>query len=174
MVVLVIGAILAAIATPSFENLSRNLALNGAANEIASGLQFARSEALQRGRSLVFKLEQRKWQVFQDVNSNEVYDASEELLREGAYSSKIEELANAVVVRYTPGGTGVYNAGVHTHTAYTPGASTCSGDLCICLEVTGHPAPRLVRVRKLGRPSVLGGAGAEQHSQGAAVATVCP
>lgn len=52
MVTIAVLAILAAIAAPSFTGLINDSRLSGAANELVGTLQFARAEALRRGRAV--------------------------------------------------------------------------------------------------------------------------
>ncbi|GHT92926.1 type 4 fimbrial biogenesis protein FimU [Betaproteobacteria bacterium] len=147
MIVVVIIAILAAVTTPMFKEISRKLTLNGAANEIASALQFARSEASRSGQQVSFKLDAlRSWSV---VTSGGV------TLREGAYAERIEPHAS-VTVTYSPAG----------HATYAPTADAfCkNGALCICLVIDDYRLkpdgakliPRLVMVNTIGRPPVVG------------------
>jgi type II secretion system protein H len=155
LIVIAIVAILAALTAPTFENMSRKMALTGAASELASGLQFARSEALRSGKALVFELKtDNSWRIFQDANSNKTYDAGDTLLRENTISTRIAQIpptAAAIQITYTAGGTA----------AYTPSTyEQCEKNksVCICLRIKDHLdfEPRLVRVNNLGRPSVLG------------------
>ncbi|GHT82705.1 hypothetical protein AGMMS49960_17470 [Betaproteobacteria bacterium] len=175
LIVVTIIAILAAITAPSFEGMARKMALNGAASELAAGLQFARSEALRQGRPLIFKLDtERNWKVFRkpEGNAGTSYEPPDDtLLRDNTYSNRIDALAGDIIVRYRPNGT--------ADLADLPEASKkdlCfNNSACICLNITvtdDNFESRLVRVNSLGRPTVLGVTSKDQLGA-AAVQEIC-
>ncbi|MDR2031107.1 MAG: GspH/FimT family pseudopilin [Azoarcus sp.] len=169
LIVVAIATVLSGIAAPSFYEMIRNMALTGAANEITSVLQFARSEALRSNSVLLFTLnENRTWQVIRDVNGNGAHDAGENVLHEGGFSSHIN-LANSPIpkVTFTPSGIARFNP------ATGSGGNCRNGDVCICLTAADYPYPRMIRVKKTGRPVIMGGKGSNQANTGNNVSLVC-
>lgn len=83
MIVMTILAIVISIGVPSFNNLIKNNRLSAASNDIAGALQYARSEAVRRGRTIqVQALDSdiaNGLQVWFDDNSDGNYDAGEEM-----------------------------------------------------------------------------------------------
>lgn len=171
LIVIAISVILAAIAAPSFLNMIRNMALTGAASELVSGLQFARAEALRSNSMLLFTLDtNRTWRIVRDANGNGGHDAGEEVLREGSYSSNIDPVDPGKPVPrviFTSSGVARFDPPEGS------GGNCRNGDVCICLKSANHPQPRMIRVRKLGRPVILGGRLSDQNSAGANVMLVC-
>jgi len=113
LIVIAIAAILAAIAAPSFRKMNRNMAIRGAADELISDIQFARSEAIRTNQTVTLSLDQRTWQVFVDANGNHVHDGNEVLLREGSYSELINAQSSdtALWFEFTPTGMSTSSAG---------------------------------------------------------------
>jgi type II secretion system protein H len=135
MIVVIIAAILAAVAVPSFRSIIRSIAVRGAASELVAGMQYARSEALRNNRDVTFVLEQRKWQIFLDKNKNNTYDAGDDLLRENTYTDQIQALPNRWMLLFHPSG---------LMTIKTPVTAFPAG---ICLETSNSPRiTRLVRL----------------------------
>lgn len=171
LIVIAIAAILSSIAAPSFYNMIRNMALTGAATELVSGLQFARAEALRSNSALLFTLDtNRTWRVIRDANGNGGYDSGEEVLRESSLSDNIDPVEPGKPVPgviFTASGIARFNPPEGT------GGNCRNGDVCICLKASGYPPQRMIRVRRLGRPVILGGKNAEQNSAGTNVMLVC-
>ncbi|MDR2259919.1 MAG: GspH/FimT family pseudopilin [Azoarcus sp.] len=171
LIVIAITAILSSIAAPSFYNMIRNMALTGAATELVSGLQFARAEALRSNSMLLFTLDRnRTWRVIRDANGNGSHDPGEEVLRESSLSDNIDPVEPGKpvpAVIFTASGIARFNPPEGT------GGNCRNGDVCICLKATGYPPQRMIRVRKLGRPVILGGKSGEQNSAGSNVMLVC-
>ncbi len=61
MITLVVMAILAAIALPSFQSIIENRRLAGAADNLFSDLQFARSEAIKQNQTVQFQFNTGNW-----------------------------------------------------------------------------------------------------------------
>ena len=104
LIVIAIAAVVAAVAVPSFKTTSRNMAVRGAANELISGIQFARSEAIRINQTVSLTLNGRTWQVFVDTNGNNIRDSNEALLREGTYSELINDQSAALSFGFAPTG----------------------------------------------------------------------
>jgi len=91
MVVLGIAAILLAFAVPSFQEFVARNRLDGAAQELLTSLQFARSEATRRGAQVTLRLDGTAgskdwgsgWTMFVDANGNGALDTGEEVIRQG-------------------------------------------------------------------------------------------
>jgi type II secretion system protein H len=111
LIVIAIAAILAAVAVPSFQTMNRNMAVRGAADELVSGIQFARSEAIRTNRTVSLLLTGRTWQVFVKSNGNQVRDDNEVLLREGSYSDLIEAQTDSLWLGFSPTGTTILATG---------------------------------------------------------------
>ncbi|MDR2925287.1 MAG: GspH/FimT family protein [Azoarcus sp.] len=105
LVVIAIAAILATIAAPSLKNMIRNMAVRGAADDLVADIQFARSEAARANKKTTLALKDRNWHVFIDKNTNNTYDAGDELLREGSYSEAITAQTSALWFEFEPIGT---------------------------------------------------------------------
>jgi len=78
LVTMSIVGIVLSIAVPSFKDTIRNNRLTADANELITSLNLARSEAVKRGQSVVVRRIppqwENGWQVFVDVNNNNVFD----------------------------------------------------------------------------------------------------
>jgi len=125
LVVITIAAILAAIAAPSFREMNRSMAVRSAADELAAGIQFARSEAIRTNQTVSLLIDGRTWQVFVDTNGNNIRDNSETLLREGLYPELMNAQNPALWFAFAPTGmatssTGTFPASICLTTADTP------------------------------------------------------
>lgn len=95
LITVVIAGILAAVAVPSFQGMIMGGALTAGANDLVSGLQLARSEAVKRGgRVTVCKSASTTdlspscdgsawsdgWIIFGDLDNSGSFDAAEELI----------------------------------------------------------------------------------------------
>jgi len=106
LVTLAIAVILAAIAVPSFRTMNRNMAVSNAADELVTGIQFARSEAIRTNRTVTLSFDGRTWRVFIDTNNNHVFDQdSEVLLRESSYSELMNAQQDTLWFNFAPLGT---------------------------------------------------------------------
>jgi prepilin-type N-terminal cleavage/methylation domain-containing protein len=153
MIVLTIFAILLAIAAPSFDNLIKKMTLVGAANEISSGLQYARAEARRANRTTEFKLDStnHKWEVRLEGDAT-----ATGLLLENTFSDRIV-VPKVVAMKFLPSGRMVRSA-APSPDIDTSNCSTQAADLseCICLKITGLNETRVVRSKILGRATILG------------------
>ncbi|MDR1062901.1 MAG: GspH/FimT family pseudopilin [Azoarcus sp.] len=107
IIVVAIAAILAAIAVPSLKSLIRGVAVRGAASELVTGIQFARSEAIRANRAVTLTLDKaRHWQIFLDNDNNGKYEASkgDELLREETYTGTVLPTTEEWLLRFQPSG----------------------------------------------------------------------
>jgi type II secretion system protein H len=104
LIVIVIAAVLMAIATPSFDPMISSMALDGAASELVSGLQLARSEAVRQNRPIAVKISDRTWTVYNDANGNTTPDVGEVVLREDTYTDRIQGQAVEWQVTFQPSG----------------------------------------------------------------------
>jgi type II secretion system protein H len=107
MIVVAIAAILAAIAAPSLKSLVRGVAVRGAASELVTGIQFARSEAIRANRAVTLTLDKaRHWQIFLDNDDNGKYEDSkgDELLREETYTGTVLPTTEEWLLRFQPSG----------------------------------------------------------------------
>ena len=91
MVVLSIVALLLAFGVPSFREFVARSRLDGAAQELMTALQFARSEATRRGAQITLRLDGTAgsknwgggWTMFVDADRDGVLDTGEEVIRQG-------------------------------------------------------------------------------------------
>jgi type IV fimbrial biogenesis protein FimT len=93
MVTIAIVAILASLATPSLRELIIRVRLDGYANDLYSGINFARSEAIRLGVPVTLCVStdgatcsttagwEAGWLAFRDTNGDTKVDAGEEVLR---------------------------------------------------------------------------------------------
>jgi type IV fimbrial biogenesis protein FimT len=84
IVTLVIISILTMIGAPSYNGMIRSNRLATSVNEFISSLNLARSEAVKRNRRVVVRKTgaewENGWQVFVDVNSNNVPDGADDTI----------------------------------------------------------------------------------------------
>jgi len=91
MVVLGIAAVLLAFGVPALQEFASRSRLDGAARELMTSLQVARSEAMRRGAQVTVRLSGTAgsrnwsggWTMFVDANGNGSLDMGEEVIREG-------------------------------------------------------------------------------------------
>jgi type IV fimbrial biogenesis protein FimT len=150
MVTIAIAAILTALAVPTFTRFIRQGQYTSAANELVTGFNYARNEAIQRQRPVSVAAKTggwvNGWQAFLDTNRNAAFDGADVVLREG----------NAI--------TGIDVVGVIVGVAFDQNGrrSNVPATAFISLEVskTGGPADlvRRVCVARNGRISTVNGA----------------
>jgi len=116
MVVVAIAAILITSVVPSFDHLRGSAAVKGVANELTSGFQFARSEAIRRNTFVYFELDPgvKAWNVHTETGSDgtakyEINKSdptkSDMLLRHTFYNPRVEIEPNAArYLRFSPTG----------------------------------------------------------------------
>jgi type IV fimbrial biogenesis protein FimT len=117
MITLAIAVVLLTIGVPSFYTLIKNNRLTSATNDLVSGLNLARSEAVTRARRVTICKSadqttcdtsgsgwEQGWIVYSDENNNGAYDSSgtpEPLLRvQGAMGNQITATGNTNVANY--------------------------------------------------------------------------
>ncbi len=145
MVVLAIAAILASVAVPSFRALIQNNRLATQANELTGTLNFARGEAIKRGRSVTVCVSTDQvnctggldwsggWIAFVDVNSDSVFTVgTDTLLRVRSRLESGSTLTGATAaVRYAS--SGLLGAGAGAYNLLTPG---CTGNEQRTINIT--------------------------------------
>ena len=106
IIVLAIAAILATLVAPSFISMIRNMAVRSAADELVSGIQLARSEAIRSNSKIMLALTtDRTWRVFKDVNNDSVFNAdTDELLLETTYADQILAQTSEWRLEFRPSG----------------------------------------------------------------------
>jgi type IV fimbrial biogenesis protein FimT len=92
MVAIAVLAILAALAAPGFANVTRRLHVDTVREQFIGSMNFARTEAIRRGRNVVMRRIEPctnaatewycGWNVFVDLDQDNTMDAGEPLLRE--------------------------------------------------------------------------------------------
>jgi type IV fimbrial biogenesis protein FimT len=91
MIVVGIVGVLLAFAVPSFQEFVARNRLDGAAQELLTSLQLARSEATRRGAQVTMRLSGTAgskdwgsgWTMFVDADADGVLDTGEEVIRQG-------------------------------------------------------------------------------------------
>lgn len=132
MVTVAVLAILASIAAPSMQGLIRGMALESSANELAAGLQFARSEAIRRNGSVKFDLQSdRSWSVYPTASANDI-------IRQGSLNATISA-PSARTVEFN--GLGVRKS----INATDP----------LCITISGYSGNRVLTVEASGRPLIV-------------------
>lgn len=145
MITVSIAGILLGIAIPSFMETIRSNRLTTNANELVTALNLARSEAIKRsvqvtvGKTAATTNWEGGWNVFIDVNANNLYNAgTDTLLR--TYAA-------------LPGGY-TLRTGANTYQRYSPsGLSTVAVDTFKLCSGSGT-TQRTIAISATGRPSV--------------------
>lgn len=159
LVVMATLATLLALAVPSMTGMIKSVQLTTASNAFASGLFYARSEAIKRnGRVVLCKSAdgaacsstggwETGWIVFHDTNNNGVRDGAETLLlREAALAAGVRLVGNLNVARYisfTPVGATV-----------TVGGGFQAGTLTVCNRSAEPGEARQIILNAVGRPRI--------------------
>ena len=93
IITIAIAAIVMAIGVPAFQDMIRNNRIIAQTNDVMSALNFARSEAIKRGRPVVLCKSSggaacatsgnwdQGWMIFVDTDNNAAVDSGEEILR---------------------------------------------------------------------------------------------
>jgi type IV fimbrial biogenesis protein FimT len=94
MVVIALLGVLAALAAPSFANITRRMQVDTVREQFIGSLHLARTEAIRQGRNVVMRRMEPcaaanaqtdwycGWRVFTDLNQNNALDLGEPVLRE--------------------------------------------------------------------------------------------
>lgn len=98
MVVIVIGAIGAAVALPSFVELLRDSQSESAAEEVAASMRGARAKSISQGNAFVWSYDavSRVYEAFDDDNGNGIADAGETTYGPAPLPSCIELEASTI------------------------------------------------------------------------------
>lgn len=109
MVVVALVAIVASIAVPSFQAIIANSRLSSSTNDLVGVLNFARSEAIRRGRSVtVSPSVGSNWangaSVWMDANDDGAMQAAEEMRRTPAAPGDVSVTSSQTSFRFTGGG----------------------------------------------------------------------
>lgn len=98
---LVLIAILASMAAPTFGELIDSQRRQDAAQQVVSGLRMARAEAILRGEPVMMQALDgnwsQGWHIFVDTNRNRIKDEDETTLAEHAGHTKVRIVGNARV-----------------------------------------------------------------------------
>ncbi len=156
MITLSIATILMSVAIPSFQNFTRINRIAAITNQLSSSFQYARSEAMTRGKTVtVCKSSdvtdstptctganwQDGWMVFVDNNGDGAFNTGDIPLRVGQATS------TGVVIT---GGTNFANFVRFRPNGQSLGASTQRGTVSICIA----PAQRKIIFNAIGRLSI--------------------
>ncbi len=159
MITIAIAAIVMAIGVPAFQDMIRNNRIIAQTNDVMSALNFARGEAIKRGRPVVLCKSSdgaacatsgnwdQGWMIFVDTNNNAAADSGEEILR--------------VHDALTGGNTLVGNGNVSTYISYSSdgvtrlknGGSFQSGTLTFGLCNSSHEKNKIT-INKTGRVKI--------------------
>jgi Tfp pilus assembly protein FimT len=164
MIVIVVSVILMAIAAPSFDPVIRGMALNGAASELVSGLQFARSEAVRKNQPITVDITDRTWKVYYDANKNGVLDPGEQIIRENTYTDRIQAQTATWQLLFQP-------SGIITVTA--PAATTLPTGICIQTQADNRYRRVVWFETRASSPVIRGRNAAEQNAFTAAATANC-
>ncbi len=144
MIAVAIGAILLALAAPSFKQALGKNRLSSAASELTGAVQLARAEAIRNNRRVTLCRSEDGsacsavsstwpgWIVFVDSNSDGVRNSSEPVVKSGTFDSPVRALSSASLSsageRITFRSDGLARA--------TDGLSLLAGTLSVCLPAT--------------------------------------
>ncbi|WP_428624227.1 GspH/FimT family pseudopilin, partial [Sedimenticola sp.] len=169
LVTIAIAAILLTVAVPSFSTIVKNNRLVSQANEVVTAMLVARSESVKRGGRVAVCASanptaatptcatapaswESGWVVFVDSNSNQGFDAGEEIIQANTGLNVNTLRSTAAVVSYVSSG------------SITPTGNTYTITLC---DDRGASEARAINVRASGRAVV-------ERKNVAGGALVCP
>jgi Tfp pilus assembly protein FimT len=164
MIVIVVGVILMTIAAPSFDPVIRGMALNGAASELVSGLQFARSEAVRKNQPITVDIVGRTWRVYYDANKDGDHDPGEQIIRENTYTDRIQAQTNAWRLLFLPSG---------IITVAVPASTTLPTGICIQTQADNRYRRVVWFEARASSPVILGRTAAEQNAFTVAATANC-
>lgn len=171
LVVLALIGIMLAIAVPSFTSFISNYRATSAVNEVLQGITMARAEALKRGRRVtmfpnladanrtpsVAGSWDNGWTIFVDLNNNQAYDASTDVLifRHDVLPTSI---ATTGAGTYPLPFTGAnYVAFDGTGYPRTFAATQLSGGIVLTDRTGSTTSIRTLCLANLGRPRIVSG-----------------
>ena len=152
LVVLAVIAILAAVAIPSFVDLTQRNRVSGEVNGFVGDLQFARSEAIKEGQTVTICASangstcasggnwRTGWLVFADTNSNQVRDSTETVLRKQpawAGTDTFTASNNTSAISYSRDGFAMSSTGTVTLTVHTTPLNAAA-TRCIAVNLVGR------------------------------------
>lgn len=152
MVTIAIAGILIGVAIPNFTSIIISNRLTTSANELVTALSLARSEAVKRGINVTVRRKggtstqwESGWDIFVDVNGNNVNDGTDTLLR------SYDALPNGYTLR-----TG--NSRYKDYAAYLPSGLGVSGnDTFRLCNGTDKATSRAIIINFIGRARVSTG-----------------
>jgi type IV fimbrial biogenesis protein FimT len=151
LVVIVIVGILAAIAVPTYKNVTTSTRIAGEVNGLLGDMQYARVEAIKEGQPVTVCRSSNStscsnstnweggWIVFADANGNQTVDAGEAILRiQPTFTSTDTFKANNGVsyVTFNREGFASFTAGVTSTTTLTLHDKTATAAYTRCLAIT--------------------------------------
>lgn len=159
LVVLVISAVLAAVAVPSWRALSEKLQVTGVSNAFVASLHLARSEAIKRqDRVALCKSADgvfcapaggwdQGWIIFHDRNNNGRREEAEQVLRRQQALPQALRLSGNLTVAH-------YVSFVPTGATKLVGGGFQAGTLTVCWESGRTAEARQIILNAAGRPRV--------------------
>ncbi len=141
MIAVAVGAILLALAAPSFQQALGKNRLSSAASELTGAVQLARAEAIRNNRRVTLCRSEDGsacsagssswpgWIVFVDTDSDGVRDSNEPVVKAGTFDSPLRALSSASL---TSAGERITFRGDGTARAAN-GQSLMTGTLSVCL-----------------------------------------
>ena len=159
LVVVVMMAIVASLAVPSFQSLMARRAVSAAADALIGDLRYARSEAIKRSARVSIcrsangttcsgaaGLWKDGWIVFVDANGNGTFEAGDEIVRAQQALSSIASIVGPTPVNDRPSftyqPTGWAKAANQPFTFTTTGSGSSSATLLLCINNQGRPSVR--------------------------------
>jgi type IV fimbrial biogenesis protein FimT len=143
MIAIAVGAVLVALAAPSFTQALGKSRLSSAASELTSAVQLARTEAIRNNRRVTLCRSEDGsacssassawpgWIVFVDTDSDGVRDSNEPVVKSGTFNSPLQVLSSAAL---TAAGERITFRGDGTARA-SNGQSLLTGTLAVCIAL---------------------------------------
>ena len=141
---LIVGAVLLAMAAPSFQQALGKNRLSSAASEVTGAVQLARAEAIRNNRRVTLCRSEDGsacsassstwpgWILFVDTDSDGVRDSNEPVIKAGTFDSPLRALSSA---NLTAAGERITFRGDGTARA-SNGQSLLTGTLSVCLPAS--------------------------------------
>jgi type IV fimbrial biogenesis protein FimT len=149
MVTLAVAAILLTVGVPNFTQMIQNNRMTSAANDFLFQLNYARSEAIKRGRTVTVcrstngsTCNGTAWNggvlIFADLDGDGAVDTGEDLLRAGSTVTGVTPTANGFTtnIQFTATGLTVGNATGYFKFCDSRGAAQARA---VLVNTTGHP-----------------------------------
>ncbi len=144
MIAVAVGAVLLAMAAPSFQQALGKNRLSSAASEVTGAVQLARAEAIRNNRRVTLCRSEDGsacsassstwpgWILFVDTDSDGVRDSNEPVIKAGTFDSPLRALSSA---NLTAAGERITFRGDGTARA-SNGQSLLTGTLSVCLPAS--------------------------------------